>query len=532
MRPEIEACRPVEQLRQWPVGAEPVCSVLFCCRRHRPDLVEQQPAYFRDLNLDQVVAMLTSGREEYDLAPYFYTRLRAAHAVSYRQEVLADLDRQPLQAAVAGFASAMRRVRLQLWHATGLRYERERQCWRVQAARTYTEAVTSLAGDLDRAGPASAGLRAFRDYLAGYLASEGFTNLVADTVRMLDRLATVGYRLHILGLSITVSLDGEEDGGDYSTRVAATFERFRQGAVDSHRMRFLDPVGLNHVEAGVLDRVVRLYPDVFSDLARYCDRHAGFLDHTVTTFDRQVQFYLAYLDHVAPLRQAGLPFCYPEVDLSKQVSLRDTFDLPLAGKLVAAGKEVVVNDLHLSGRERFLVVTGANQGGKTTLARTFGQVHHLAGIGCLVPGREAKLHLCDQLFTHFPRAEKLADLRGRLQDDLLRMRDILRRATGDSVVITNELFGSTALADATLLGTRILQHMIDRDLLGVYVTFVDELSRLGEATVSMVATVAADDPAVRTFKVVRQPADGLAHALAIAEKYQLTRELIEKRFAS
>jgi hypothetical protein len=74
-----------------------------------------------------------------------------------------------------------------------------------------------------------------------------------------------------------------------------------------------------------------------------------------------------------------------------------------------------------------------------------------------------------------------------------------------------------------------MERLSKLDLLCVWVTFVDELSRFSSKAVSMVGQVDPADPAVRTFKVIKEPADGLAHAMAIAQKYGLAYDTILER---
>lgn len=481
-----------------------------------------------DLQLDRIIDAVVAGREEYDLKPFLHAPLADENAVIYRQMICRDLERGTLLEDVEAFAGRMREVRILLTNAGRIHYRLQGQELVLAAVERYLSGLAALSEAL--ADVRSRGLRAFRDYLGRYLASEPVRGLLTEAHHLRARLSAIAYSVRISGGHVTVGKAGGEP--DYTSEVEATFARFRQGAVKDYRVPFRGSVEMNHVEAMILDRVAGIFPDIFAELAGFCERHAGFQDPLISLFDREVQFYVGYLRHIGPLRRSGLDFTYPVVSAtSKDLSATGAFDLALAGMLVTEGKPVVCNDFALSGPERILVVSGPNQGGKTTFARTFGQLHYLACLGLPVPATRARLFLPDRILTHFEREEKHTDLRGKLQDDLVRIHDVLQEATPLSIIILNEIFTSTTLQDAVFLGTRIMERIIEMDLICVCVTFVDELSTIAPTIVSMVSTVDPDDPAVRTFKILRRPADGLAYAQVLARRYGLDYRSLKARIS-
>jgi hypothetical protein len=500
-------------------------SVLFV-RKTR--LATEAPDYFADLNLNQVIDTIVKGKEEYDLKPFFYTSLSDSNEIIYRQEIMQDVENPVLYDYIESFAQNMREIRIARSTADKCSYKYQKERMFLDLVEVYCDTINSLAYNLSLINLKSAGFLSFREYLSNYKQSPSFTSLANETKQLIADLSSIKYCIVTRELRVQVRQCQSET--DYSAEVQQTFEKFKQEPVKDYRTKFDNLPGMNHVEAAILDGVAELYPGIFQNLDEYYEKNDNYKDETIAVFDREIQFYIAWMEYISKIKQAGLKFCYPEVsNTSKEVYDYEGFDLALAYKLVKENASIVCNDFYLAGKERIFVVSGPNQGGKTTFAHTFGQLHYLANIGCPVPGREAKLFVFDKLFTHFEREENIKNHHSKLEHDLVRIHDILNECTSNSLIIMNEILSSTTLQDAIFLSKKIMERITELDVLCVWVTFIDELVSLSDKTVSMVSTVDAENPALRTFKVVRRPADGLAYALSIAEKYRVTYHYLKER---
>ena len=151
--------------------------------------MSEAPAYFADLNLDQIVASITAGKEEYNLAPFFHEALKSREAMEYRQEVMRDLENDARYDAVTRFANTMRSVREHLTQAGKLHYKYQKEAWLLDAVELYCQCVERLLSDLRAAPPSSPGLAGFFTFLDGYVGSPAFQQLLKEIATLIARLA-------------------------------------------------------------------------------------------------------------------------------------------------------------------------------------------------------------------------------------------------------------------------------------------------------------------------------------------------------
>lgn len=508
-----------------PAASSEVSGAASLLYRHPPADIAlpetPKPDCFADLGLNQIVRRIVTNREEYGLEARYFQPLHNPADIQFRQAIVLDLDEPLLGHAVRQFAAAMQACRARLNEINRVTNPWQKRRHFLEAAAGYCEAVAKLARNLSEAQPQSYGLCRFNQRLNDYLASDPFLALRTECAALRKALSTVRYSVLIDGLRVRIRKNAETQ--DYGNDIQATFKPFRQGHAHHHQFDPEETSEMNRVEAEIMDRVARLWPGIFSRLKEFAGAHNDFTASLVTSFDREIQFYLSYLDYIAPLRTSGLPFCYPHVPGdSKAVFSHGAFDLALATHLSENGAAPVCNDFNLSSRERIMVVTGPNQSGKTTFARMFAQIHYLASLGLPVPGREARLFLPDQILTHFEHGEAVDKGRGKLQDDLIRIHDLLERATPATIVILNEVFSSTTARDASRLSHRIIKKIETLDLLCVWVTFLEELAQGADTIVSMTGNVDHSEPLKRTYRIQRGPPLGMAYALSLAESYGLT----------
>jgi len=501
-------------------------SIMYVDPVESKKLQEDIPEFFVDLNLDQIVEGISRNFRDTQVKSWLLSPLHEKKDITYRQEVFTDLENTPVLEGIRVFVKGLRSVLGQL-DSLGSLYDIQREGWFLELLIEYTTLVKDLLTILRKSEVSSDALTGLREYLEKYTDSPEFTHALQDISKTTATISRVRYSLTIKSDRVAVQMP-DESGSDYSKEVKSVFSSFKDTLHQSRKSNRRVQSSVGYVQAEILRLIEKLYPKEIKTLRDFASGHAGFMNEVILNVFREFHFYISYLDYIERPKQKGLSFCMPKFGEAGRIFGRNCFDLALAAKLSKDERSIVTNDFDLSGNERIIVVTGPNNGGKTTFARSVGQMFYLASLGCPIPGSEALLTVPDGIFTHFEKSENLENLRGKLEDDLFRIKRIFDYSTSSSLVIINEMLSSTTVRDALFIGGRIMKMISEKACFCVFVTFLDEFSRY-ENAVSMVAQIDPEQPEVRTFKIVKEESNGLAYARSLARKYRISYEDIRRR---
>jgi DNA mismatch repair ATPase MutS len=248
--------------------------------------------------------------------------------------------------------------------------------------------------------------------------------------------------------------------------------------------------------AELQDRGISL---VAKALAQSADHVGSFFDMLRT----ELAFYVGCVNLHEELGQKTEPLCPPSPVTAEErrLSFRGLYDVSLA---LSMEQLVVGNDANADEQD-LVIVTGANQDGKSTFLRSIGLAQLMMQSGMFVPAESFCSSLCNGLFTHYKREEDTSMKSGKLDEELSRMSDIVDHFTPHSMILFNESFAATNEREGSEIAKQILSAFLDKPVKMVCVTHLYELAHgFYEKKMRKVLFLRAErqEGGTRTFKLI------------------------------
>ena len=199
-------------------------------------------------------------------------------------------------------------------------------------------------------------------------------------------------------------------------------------------------------------------------LAQSAEHILSFLD----MLQVELGFYIGCINLFRQLSQKGEPVCFPMPMGSgeRRHSFIGLYDVCLA---LTLRRRIVGNDLSAAGKN-LVIITGANQGGKSTFLRSIGLAQLMMQCGMFTPAESFSSNICEGLFTHCKREEDVTMKSGKLDEELSRMSDIVDNITANSMVLFNESFAATNEREGSEIARQITCALLDKQIKVFYVT--------------------------------------------------------------
>lgn len=196
----------------------------------------------------------------------------------------------------------------------------------------------------------------------------------------------------------------------------------------------------------------------------------------IKTMTNEVSFFAGCINLYEILEKSGIAATFPDPKPLREnfIAFNGLCDLALSINL--DGK--AVSNSVAKGTQKLLVVTGANRGGKSTFLRSLGQAMLMMQAGMFVGASTFSASTSNGIFTHFKREEDREMKKGKFDEELSRMNEIVSHIRIGSFMLFNEAFASTNAREGSEIAKQITDALLEKDTRVVFVTHLYELAEM------------------------------------------------------
>jgi len=430
-----------------------------------PQLSPQQRAFIQDLEVNVVLAAM-AGDDSFLREIARQAILRAAandiDTIRYRQAALRDCLKN---------AAVIR----QLYDLTVETIEARKKHWWGISSRFVGSILHSAVDLMQMFVGMLHQLRAVTNANGGYFESEAFTSLFATLDRELSDEYLRGVENHLSELRFRggVLVSGELGQGNAVTGYVLRQPRERGSKWLKRIFRRGPPAYTFHLhardEAGgrilseMRDRGIN---SVANALAQSADHVLCFFE----TLRAELAFYVGCLNLHDRLSAFGAPTCLPEPAPlgARSHCFSELYDVSLA---LTMGRRIVGNTVDANGKS-LIIITGANQGGKSSFLRSVGLAQLMMQCGMFVGAESLTADLCCGVFTHYKREEDATMKKGKFDEEVSRMNDIANAIGPNALMLFNESFAATNEREGSEIARQVVSALLES---GIKVFFVTHL---------------------------------------------------------
>lgn len=242
-----------------------------------------------------------------------------------------------------------------------------------------------------------------------------------------------------------------------------------------------------------------------------------FIEKFFLNLQFETAFYLACLNLADRIRELGLPLTFPEALQAESdvLEFENLYNLSLA---LISNSKIVPNTLKSKGKQLF-VIMGANKGGKTVFLRSLGIAFIMMQAGLFVPANRFRAPVSYGLFTHFRREEDRNLRVGKLEEELVRMKEIISKIKPRSLLFLNESFSSTNEYEASEIAYQIVRALLENHVTVFYVTHLyDFASRFKDSREARFLESERRENGERTFRIIESRPTSTSYALELYKR--------------